>query len=151
VRTFKENDLVLLYDNKFEKFPGKLGMHWLGTYVIKEVIDGGAVQLTKLNGDPFPGRVNGSILKLHMGGSTALLTAQGIVSPLQPVGRERETIKQSREKRHDCQDTRKFGQSQRSQLREKECVDALLRGEVTVAVTIHDKMSTLWQKGAGGG
>lgn len=24
VHTFKENDLVLLYDNKFEKLPGKL-------------------------------------------------------------------------------------------------------------------------------
>ena len=25
--TFKENNLVLLYDSKFEKFPGKLCMH----------------------------------------------------------------------------------------------------------------------------
>jgi len=43
VRTFKENDLVLLYYNKFEKFPRKLYMNWLGPYVIKEVTDGGAV------------------------------------------------------------------------------------------------------------
>ena len=43
VRTFKENDLVLLYDNKFEKFPGKLQMNWLGPYVIKEVTDGGVI------------------------------------------------------------------------------------------------------------
>lgn len=27
--------------------------------------------------------------------------------------------------------------------------DALLRGEVTITVTIHDRMSALWQKGAG--
>ena len=69
--TFKENDLVLLYDNKFEKFPGNLRMHWLGPYVVQEVTDGGAVQLAKLNGDPFPGTVSGSHLKLYMGGPTA--------------------------------------------------------------------------------
>lgn len=71
VRTFKENDLVLLYDSKFKKFPGKLHMYWLGPYVMKDVTDGGAVQLAKLNGDPFPGRVNGSHLKLHTGGPIA--------------------------------------------------------------------------------
>jgi len=52
---FKENDLVLLCDSKFKKFPGKLWMHWLGPYVVKEVIDGGMVQLGKLNGEPFLG------------------------------------------------------------------------------------------------
>eukprot|EP00253_Pinus_taeda_P010484 PITA_10484 len=71
VRMFKKDDLVLLYDSKFEKFPGKLFMHWLGPYVIKEVTDGGTVQLAKLNKDPFPGRVNGSHLKLYMGRPTA--------------------------------------------------------------------------------
>lgn len=70
VRTFKENDLVLLYDSKFEKFTGKLQMHWLGPYVIKEVTNGGVAQLAKLNGDPFLGRVNGSSLKLYPGGLT---------------------------------------------------------------------------------
>jgi len=35
-------------------------MHWLGPYVVKEVIDGGEVQLVKLNGDPFTGKINGS-------------------------------------------------------------------------------------------
>ena len=43
LRTFKVNDLVLLYDSKFEKFPGKFRMHWLGPYVVKEVTDGGSV------------------------------------------------------------------------------------------------------------
>ena len=32
---FKKDDLVLLYDSKFKKFPSKLHMHWLGPYVIK--------------------------------------------------------------------------------------------------------------------
>ena len=61
--TFKVNDLVLLYDSKFDKFPGKIQMHCLGPYVIKEITDSGAVQLMKLNGDPFSGKVNGSQLK----------------------------------------------------------------------------------------
>ena len=34
------NDLVLLYDSKFTKFLDKLHMHWLGPYIIKEIIDG---------------------------------------------------------------------------------------------------------------
>ena len=67
MRTFKKDDLVLLYDSKFEKFLGKLCMHRLGPYVVKEVTDGGEVQLAKLNEDPFPGRVNGSHLKLYTG------------------------------------------------------------------------------------
>ena len=46
-------------------------MHWLGPYIIKEVTDGGAVQLTKLNGDLFQGRVNGSRLKLYMSSQAA--------------------------------------------------------------------------------
>ena len=71
MRKFKENDLVLLYDSKFEKFHGKLQMHWLGPYVVKKVIDEGAVQLSMLNGEPFPRRVNGSFLKLYTSGLTA--------------------------------------------------------------------------------
>lgn len=67
---FKKYDLILLYDSKFAKFPGKLCMHWLGPYVVKEVTDAGVVQLAKLNGDPFLGRVNGNRLKLYMGWPT---------------------------------------------------------------------------------
>lgn len=43
LRTFKVNDLVLLYDSKFDKFPRKFRMKWLGPYVIKDITDGGAV------------------------------------------------------------------------------------------------------------
>ena len=35
--------MVLLYDNKFNKFPGKFIMHWLGPYVIKEITDDAAI------------------------------------------------------------------------------------------------------------
>eukprot|EP00253_Pinus_taeda_P030377 PITA_30377 len=41
--TFKANDLVLLYENNFDKFPGKFRMHSLGPYIIKEITDSGAV------------------------------------------------------------------------------------------------------------
>jgi len=42
-------DLVLLYDRKFIQHPGKLCMHWLGSYVIEEVIELGVAQLETLN------------------------------------------------------------------------------------------------------
>ena len=67
LRTFKVNDLVLLYDSKYDKFTRMFQMHWLGPYVIKEITNGGTVQLAKLNGEPFSGRVNGSWLKPYIG------------------------------------------------------------------------------------
>lgn len=70
--TLKVDDFVLLNDSKFTKFPGKFQMHWLGPYIVKEITNDGVVQHTKLNGEPFLGRVNGSKLKLYMGGSYAM-------------------------------------------------------------------------------
>ena len=67
-KKFQVGDLVLLRGSKFVKFPGKFKVHKLGPYVIKEITDGGAVQLVKLNGDPFPGKVNGSRLKPYTSG-----------------------------------------------------------------------------------
>jgi len=64
---FKVNDLVLLYATKFTKFLGKFQMHWLGPYVIKEIKNGGIVQLVKLSGEPFPRRVNDSRLNPYIG------------------------------------------------------------------------------------
>lgn len=68
-RTFKVNDLMLLCDSKFEKISGKFRIHWLGPYVVKEITDGGVVQLVKLNGEPFPCKVNGNCLKPYTSGS----------------------------------------------------------------------------------
>ena len=62
---FQNGDLVLLYDSKFRKFPGKLKTHWKGPYIVQKVTDGGAFQLTKLNRECFPSMVNGSILKKY--------------------------------------------------------------------------------------
>jgi len=48
-------------------------MCWLGPYVIKEITDGGEVQLVKLNGEPFLGKVNGSRLKPYTSDPDRLL------------------------------------------------------------------------------
>jgi hypothetical protein len=41
--TFKQGDLVLVYDSKFIKHPGKFRTHWLRPYEIAYVIEGGVV------------------------------------------------------------------------------------------------------------
>ena len=42
-KSFKEGDLVLVYDSKFLQHLGKFRMHWLGPYEVKNVIEGGIV------------------------------------------------------------------------------------------------------------
>jgi len=64
-KQFKVDDFVLLYDSKFLRFPGKFRTHWMGPYRVVFVIDGGVVQLKKLDGTLLPERVNGSRLKLY--------------------------------------------------------------------------------------
>jgi transposase InsO family protein len=49
-KTFTEADLVLLYDIKSFRHPGKLRMHWLGPYEVKYVTNGGVVQLRDIAG-----------------------------------------------------------------------------------------------------
>ena len=39
-----------MYDSNFFKHLGKLKKHWLGPYVVKEIIEGGAVKLEKMDG-----------------------------------------------------------------------------------------------------
>jgi len=64
-KQFHINDLVLLYDIKFMKFPGKFKTHWMGPYQVTAITDGGAVQLKKLNGTLLPVKVNGGRLKQY--------------------------------------------------------------------------------------
>jgi hypothetical protein len=64
-KMFKEGDLVFLYDSKALQHPGKLRMHWLGPYKVKDVIDGGDVQLKDIAGTYLRGMINGSRLKLY--------------------------------------------------------------------------------------
>jgi hypothetical protein len=42
-KTFKEGDLVLMYEKKSLQYPGKLRMHWIGPYEVKSITDGGDV------------------------------------------------------------------------------------------------------------
>ena len=58
--------MVLLYDNKFVKHPGKLQMHCLGPYVINFITDGGVVQFQQLDGAMLYKLVNGSWLKPYL-------------------------------------------------------------------------------------
>ena len=60
---FEVGGLVLMYDSKLFKHPGKLKTHWLGPYIVKEITEGGAVKLEKLNGIDVIGIINGSQLK----------------------------------------------------------------------------------------
>ena len=64
-KDFKQGDLVLVYDSKFMKHPGKFRMHWLGPNEIAYVIEGGFAQLKTLNGEWKEGLVNGNRLKLY--------------------------------------------------------------------------------------
>ena len=64
-KAIKEGDLVLMYDNKFARFPGKFRMHWLRPYQVKHVTEGGVSSLAKLDGTMVPTIVNGSRLKLY--------------------------------------------------------------------------------------
>ena len=64
-KTNKEGDLVLMYDNKFVRFLGKFCMHWLGTYQVRHVTEGGVASLAKLDGTMISTMVNGSRLKLY--------------------------------------------------------------------------------------
>ena len=54
-----------MYDGKIFKHPGKLKTHWLGPYLVKEITDGGAVKLEKLDGTEVRGIINGSWLKRY--------------------------------------------------------------------------------------
>jgi hypothetical protein len=64
-KTFKEGDLVLVYDRNFIKHFRKFKMHWLGPYKIVYVTEGGAAQLKTLNGEWKEGLVNETRLKLY--------------------------------------------------------------------------------------
>ena len=65
LKTFKPNDLVLLYDNRFQHFPGKLQVWWHGPYSVLECFPIGSVQLADFAGTQFLTRINGNRLKLY--------------------------------------------------------------------------------------
>jgi transposase InsO family protein len=64
-KSFKQGDLVFVYDSKFKKHPRKFKTHWLGPYEVAYVTEGGAMQLKTLTGEWKEGLVNGGQLKLY--------------------------------------------------------------------------------------
>ena len=64
-KIFKEGDIFLIYDNRHLQHSGKFKMHWLGTYQVEAITNGGVVQLRYLAGKNFRGPVNGSRLKMY--------------------------------------------------------------------------------------
>jgi hypothetical protein len=59
-KTFKQGDLVFLYDNKSFQHPRKLRMHWLGPYEVKNFTNKGFVHLRYLESVDLRGMINGS-------------------------------------------------------------------------------------------
>jgi len=57
--------MVLLYDNRYEDFPGKLHTRWMGPYRVTEVFQNESLQLEDLQGNWLNKRVNGSRVKRY--------------------------------------------------------------------------------------
>jgi hypothetical protein len=64
-KSFKEGDLVLIYDSKFFQHPSKFRMHWLGPYEVNTVIDEGYVELMDIARTKIKGMIHDSRLKLY--------------------------------------------------------------------------------------
>jgi hypothetical protein len=64
-KSFQKGDWALLYDSRFQDFPGKLQTRWLGPYGINEVHDNGTVTLITIDGSGSPFLVNGHQLQLY--------------------------------------------------------------------------------------
>jgi len=56
---------VLLYDNRFNKFPGKLHTRWLGPYKVVNVWENGSLQLVDMEGEELSTRTNGARVKRY--------------------------------------------------------------------------------------
>lgn len=94
---------------------------------------------TRLKGD----------LKARTGGVTTWLSVGSIVLVLQAVESERETIKGFVWELHDTKVARRISMMHGSCTRTRRCATMRLGWEVTIEVTVHDKMSKLRQWGAG--
>jgi len=60
-----EGDWALLYDSRFQDFPGKLQSHWLGPYEIQKVHDNGTITLTTIEGFGHTFKENGHQVRLY--------------------------------------------------------------------------------------
>jgi transposase InsO family protein len=64
-KTLNPNDLVLLYDSRFQKFPSKFKMRWFGPYRILKTYNNGSIELQDFEGKIHITRYNGNRLKLY--------------------------------------------------------------------------------------
>jgi hypothetical protein len=65
-KIFNLNDLVLLYDSRFQKFPSKFKMKWLGPYRVLKSYSNGSVELQDFVGTVHSTRYNGYRLKKYV-------------------------------------------------------------------------------------
>eukprot|EP00253_Pinus_taeda_P018140 PITA_18140 len=64
-KVFHEGDWALLYDSRFQDFPGKLQTRWLGPYEIQKVHDNGTLTLITIDGSGYAFKVNGRRVRLY--------------------------------------------------------------------------------------
>jgi len=65
-RVFSKGDLVLLYDQEFDKLrSGKFKPMWLGPYIVKRIISKGAYNLVDFDGVPLAQLRNGLYIKKY--------------------------------------------------------------------------------------
>jgi transposase InsO family protein len=65
-KVLKPDDLVLLYDSRFQKFPGKFRMRWFGPYRVLKTYTNGSVELQDFGGRIHVTRYNGYRLKHYI-------------------------------------------------------------------------------------
>ena len=64
-KIISDNDLVLLYDSRFQKFPGKFKIRWQGPYKVVKAYENGSCDLKDFQGQPLATRINGNRLKVY--------------------------------------------------------------------------------------
>eukprot|EP00253_Pinus_taeda_P036258 PITA_36258 len=64
-KVFHEGDWALLYNSRFQDFPGKLQTRWLGPYEIQKVHDNATLTLTTIDGYGYAFKVNGHRVRLY--------------------------------------------------------------------------------------
>ena len=64
-KTLQEGDWALLYDSRFQDFPGKLLRRWLDPYKIQEVHKNGTLTLTTIDGSNSSFRLNGHQVRIY--------------------------------------------------------------------------------------
>ena len=64
-KIFHEGDWALLYDSRFQDFPGKLQTKWLGPYEIQEVHNNGTLTLATIDVSGYSFKANGHRVRLY--------------------------------------------------------------------------------------